>query len=126
VTSPTTTSPSTFIKMAKKYLPTGAALAGMILIFASIVFPLETEYARIVGATVGVLVLLIAVWYASHPIPLDKRKYMRLRTEFNKFKILVKDLHRAAVDQSSEDLAKTRAAMLASIDKMFEVAGRSD
>ena len=120
------TSQTASIHKIAKYLPTGAAVAGMIMIFASIVFFFETDYGRIAGASAGILVLLAAIWYAAHPIPRHQRRFKPLRTEFNNFKRLVGELSRAGVDGMPEEIDRTHSAMHESIDRMVEAAGKTE
>ena len=119
------TSQTRVIDKLARYLPLGATVIGMVVIFGSIVFIFETDYGRIAGASGGMLVLLAAIWYAANPVIKNRRRYHLLRTEFNKFKILVSDLNRAGVDGLPDEIDKTRSAMHTSIDRMVEAAGKT-
>ena len=119
------TSRARVIDKVARYLPLGVTVVGMVMIFGSIVFIFETDYGRIAGASGGMLVLLAAIWYAANPVIKNRRRYHLLRTEFNKFKILVGDLNRAGVDGLPNEIDKTRSAMQTSIDRMVEAAGKT-
>ena len=64
-----------------RYLPTTAAIVGMILALGSIVFFFESDFRRIIGVSGGILFLLGAVWYAANPFFKNKRKYLALRAD---------------------------------------------
>ena len=119
------TSQTRVIDKLARYLPLGATVIGMVVIFGSIVFIFETDYGRIAGASGGMLVLLAAIWYAANPVIKNRRRYHLLRTEFNKFKTLVSDPNRAGVDGLPDEIDKTRSAMHTSIDRMVDVAGKA-
>ncbi len=118
------TSEATLMRKVVRYLPTAAAVAAMIVIFGSIVFFFETDYWRIAGVTGGMLMLLGAVWYAANPFLKNRRRYLPLRAEVNKFIKLVSELHSAAVNGLPEEIERTRSAMHESIERMVAAAGR--
>lgn len=96
---------------AAKLIPLVGTLAGMTLILGSVAIFFESDRAKIFGAATGILALLGAVWYASHPFITNTRRYVRLRSEVVAFIALVRALNRAAVQGAPAaeiDAAKQR------------------
>ncbi len=103
-----------------------AAVVGMTMILGSIVLFFETDYGRIAGVSGGMLTLLGAVWYAANPFLKNRRRYLPLRAEVNKFIKLVSELHSAAVNGLPEEIERTRSAMHESIERMVAAAGKTE
>ena len=120
------TNEATLTRRIMRYLPMGAAVAGMIVTLGSIVFFFETDYGRIAGAAGGMLLLLGAIWYAANPFLKNQRRYHALRREIEKFIKLVGQLNKAAVDSAPERVEQVRSAMHESIDGIVEAAGKAE
>ena len=120
------TNEGTLTRKVMRYLPIGAAVAGMVVILGSIVFFFETDYWRIAGAAGGMLLLLAAIWYAANPFLKNQRRYLLLRAEVNKFHQVVSELNSAAVNGLPEKIERTRSAMHESIKRMVAAAGKTE
>lgn len=107
-----------------RHLPVGVAVAGMIVILGSIVFFFETDYWRIGGAAAGMLLLVMAIWYAANPFLKNQRRYLPLRREVDEFIKLAGKLNRAKVAGSMGEVGQLRSAMQAQIDRIVEAAGK--
>jgi hypothetical protein len=108
-----------------RYVPLAASLLGMILIFGSIVFFFESDVGRIVGATIGIVVLLGAVWYAANPFFKRTRRYLLLRTEVVRFIGLVRELNNAVVRGApADEIERAKSELHNAVDRIGAAAGR--
>ena len=97
-------------------------MVGMIVVFAPLV--VDDATIQIVLAAAGAFVILMGVWYTTHPLT-DEREYVALREEHARFGDLVRQLNHAATGKlPPEDLDRTRAEMHTAVDKMVEVAAQ--
>jgi hypothetical protein len=109
-----------------RYVPLAASLLGMIVIFGSIVFFFDSDLGRIVGATIGIVVLLGAVWYAANPFFKRTRRYLLLRTEVVRFIGLVKELNNAVVRGAPPDeIERAKSELHKAVDRIGAAAGRT-
>jgi hypothetical protein len=109
-----------------RYVPLAASLLGMILIFGSIVFFIDSDSWRIVGAATGIVVLLGAVWYAANPFYKRTRKYLLLRTETVLFIELVKQLNNAVVTGApADEIERKKSEMHNTVDRIGAAAGKT-
>lgn len=104
------------------YAPVAAVAVGLMILLSSLLVENLIGWSMTVGA--GVLVILVGFWYAVHPIFTSTRRYTALRAEVNQFIGLVRDLNSAAVSGSQEEGERVKAAMLASVERMAELAGK--
>ncbi len=104
------------------YAPLAAVAVGLIIVLSSLLVENMTAWYATVGA--GVVVVLVGFWYAAHPIFTSTRVYTALRAEVNQFIGLVRNLNSAAVSGSQEERERVKAAMLASVERMAELAGK--
>ena len=109
-----------------RYVPLAASLLGMILIFGSIVFFFDSDLGRIVGATIGIVVLLGAVWYAANPFFKRTRRYLLLRTEVVRFIGLVRELNNAVVRGApADEIERAKSELHKAVDRIGAAAGRT-
>lgn len=107
-------------------LPLTAAVVGMSLVFGAIIlFYFENAQARITATAIGMLVLLVGMWYTAHPFVSNERKYLPLRVECDRFIGLVRKLNGAALTGDSEGLERTRQEMYSSVERMVDLAGKT-
>ncbi len=78
------------------------------------------------GAVIlGLVIVLVGFWYGANPILTSERRYLALRSEVNGFIGLVRRLNTLAVTSgSSEEFQQIKAAMLESVERMAELAGK--
>ena len=108
-----------------RYVPLAASLIGMIIIFGSIVF-FTSDSGRIVGATIGNVVLLGAVWYAANPFFKRTRKYLLLRTETVRFIEVVKELNNAVVRGApAGEIERIKSDLHSAVDRIGAAAGKT-
>jgi hypothetical protein len=108
-----------------RYVPLAASLIGMIVIFGSIVF-FNSDSGRIVGATIGIVVLLGAVWYAANPFYKRTRRYLLLRAETVRFIEMVKELNAAVVRGApADEIERKKSEMHNTVDRIGAAAGKT-
>ncbi len=107
-----------------RYAPLAAVAVGLIIVLSSLLVEHPTAWYVTIGA--GVVVVLVGFWYAGHPIFTTTRVYTALRAEVDQFIGLVRDLNSAAVSGFQEDRERVKAAMLESVQRMDEVAGKEN
>ena len=101
-------------------LPFLAAVIGMVLVFASVVFVMFADDARrIVAVSVGLFFMLLAVWFAANPYIVSTRTNNPLRAEVARFLELIRQV--AAANESAnpeEQLAQVKVLLLESVDRL--------
>ncbi len=116
-----------FLRRAAKHLPVTAAILGMMLVFASVLFLyFEHPNARIITVSIGMIVFLGGMWYAANPFIKNERRFLKLRAEIDQCIALARDLCDASIAGDSEVGERTKAAMHESIERMGELAGKAD
>lgn len=118
------TEPTSFRRKFNRYVSLVAAIIGVLVILSSFLFTgnLQAWYASVV---IGLVIVLIGFWYGANPILTNERRYLALRSEVDDFIELVRKLNREAVRSGpSEEFQQIKAAMLESIQRMTEFAGK--
>ena len=116
--------PTSFRRRFNRYASVGAAIVGVVVIMSSFLFTgnLRAWYASVI---VGLVFVLIGFWYGANPILTNERRHLALRSEVDEFIRLVRKLNREAVTSgSSEEFHRIKAAMLESVQRMIEHAGK--
>lgn len=116
--------PTTFRRKFNRYVSLVTAIVGVVVILSSFLLTgnLLAWYASVV---VGLVIVLIGFWYGANPILTSERRYLALRSEVDRFVGLVRKLNRKAVASgSSEEFQQIKAAMLESVERMAELAGK--
>ncbi|KPK79831.1 MAG: hypothetical protein AMS25_11255 [Gemmatimonas sp. SM23_52] len=117
-------SPGSFRRRFNRYIALATSVVGVLIIMSSFLFSADPLlwYAAVI---IGLEILLIGSWYASNPILTSERRYPGLRQEVYRFTDLVRQLNRAAAAaEPAEQLQQVRAAMLESVERMVELAGK--
>lgn len=118
------TEPTSFRRKFNRYVSLVTATIGVLVILSSFLFTgnLQAWYASVV---IGLVIVLIGFWYGANPILTNERRYLALRSEVDDFIGLVRKLNREAVTSGpSEEFQQIKAAMLESIQRMTEFAGK--
>jgi hypothetical protein len=118
------TEPTSFRRKFNRYVSLVTAVIGVLVILSSFLFTgnLQAWYASVV---IGLVIVLIGFWYGANPILTNERRYLALRSEVDDFIGLVRKLNREAVRSGpSEEFQQIKAAMLESIQRMTEFAGK--
>ena len=107
------------------YIPLTTALLGITLVITSVVFFfVEDDMRRLVWVTVGLGVLVTSVWFAAHPLVVNSRRFLALRTEVESFLKLVRTLNRqSALTGGTTDVERTRARMHEAVERIVAKAG---
>jgi hypothetical protein len=98
------------------------ALTGIVIIFFQLVLIAETRL-QVIVVLLGILLNQIGTWgLAGHVMP-ERRKYLQLRSEVDRFLGLVRRLNTDAVNGHDAGMDEAKAAMHQSVDHMASVAG---
>ena len=121
-----TTDPSFSRRLAAR-TPLFASVAGTLISLSSAVFFFgEDDFRRILGVTVGLFCLLLAVWFAAHPFVKNERRYPELRGEVVKFVDLAKELHHAAVRGDADAFQSIKEKVPAQVETVIDTARRAE
>ncbi len=115
---------SSFRRTFNRYISLVASIIGMIIIMSS--FLLTGDLLAWYGAVIlGLVIVLVGFWYGANPILTSERRYLALRSEVDGFIRLVRRLNTLAVTSgSSEEFQQIKTAMLKSVERMAELAGK--
>jgi hypothetical protein len=116
-------SPGSFRRWFNRYVALATAIVGTLIIMSSFLFS-ENPLAWYAAVIIGLEILLIGSWYASNPILTSERRYPGLRDEVDRFTALVRRLNRVAATSRPAEELQQRAAMLESVERMVELAGK--
>ena len=121
------TSKPNFLRRAVRHLPVTAAILGMMLVFASVLF-LYSKHptAGIITVAIGMSVFLGGMWYAANPFIKNERRFLELRAEVDQFITLAGDLNRASIAGDSEAGERAKAATHESVERIGGLAGKAD
>jgi hypothetical protein len=119
----------TFRNLIAKTLP----IVGMfIVIGGALLIPDSSLPTRVILVVVGLLVVEASVWKLAEPLLPSERQFFALRQEGDQFIRLIRELNQAALAARpgpaglDPDVAAVRARMLESVDRMVEVAGKTE
>ncbi len=115
---------SSFRRTFNRYISLVASIIGMIIIMSSFLFTgdLLAWYGAVI---LGLVIVLVGFWYGANPILTSERRYLALRSEVDGFIRLVRRLNTLAVTSgSSEEFQQIKTAMLKSVERMAELAGK--
>jgi hypothetical protein len=108
-------------------------IVGMfIVIGAALLIPDSSLPTRVVLVVVGLLVVEASVWKLADPLLPSERQYHALRQEGDRFIRLIRELNRAALVAApgaaapSPEMQAVKGRMLESVDRMMEVAGKTE
>jgi hypothetical protein len=97
----------------------------MAIVLSSFLF-LDNLFAWYATVIVGLLIVLAGFLYGAHPFLTSERRFHALRNEVDRFIGLVRRLNSAAAENQQEEFQKAKAEMLASVERMAELAGKPD
>lgn len=105
---------------------------GMALVIGAVLFG-QSLAIQLFLVVAGLLLTEAGLWRLADPFLPDERKYLALRSETDHFTALVRQLNAAAlaVDEGSHRasplaLEEVKAEMHRSVDRMVNVAGKTD
>ena len=106
--------------------PLLASMAGMTIALSSVIyFFVEDDFRRILGVTLGISCLLLAIWYAAHPFLKNERAYPELRRELDAFVDLARELHYAAIRGDETAFESIKDRMPAQVEIVIGTARKS-
>jgi hypothetical protein len=108
-----------------KYVGLLAAMAGMALVLSSFLF-LDNLLGWYITVIVGLLIVLAGFLYGAYPFMTSERRFHALRIEVDQFIGLVRRLNTAAFESQDAEFHRIKAEMMASVERMSELAGKSD
>lgn len=108
-------------KLSRSALNNTLALGGIVIILLQTLY---IAYDRIQVAIIlaGIVINQIGVWGLANKLLPERRVYLQLRSEVDRFIGLVRALNGQAVEGDATGVEQTKVAMHDSIDKMVEVA----
>ena len=102
------------------------SMAGMTIVLTSVIFFfVEDDFRRILGVTAGLAVLLLAIYYASHPFIKEERTYLKLRRDVDVVLDLIKELHYAAIREDHAEFESIQKRMSREVEIVIETARES-
>ncbi len=111
-----------------RYMPVILATAGMSIVYGAMapLYYIQGSSIRFITAALGILMLLVAMWFASNPFLTNERQYIALRAEVDRFIGLVRQLNNATVGGEAGEVERSKSEMHVSVDRMAELAGQEE
>jgi hypothetical protein len=120
------------MRIFRRFIDILVPLTGMLVVLGAVLFVVQLR-AQIAIVIVGILIIEAGIWKVANPLLPNERKFFALREEGDQFIRLIRRLNRAALDVKAKDtllnrevLDDLREEMVASVDRMFAVAGKTD
>ncbi|HSG82257.1 MAG TPA: hypothetical protein VLC48_08410 [Gemmatimonadota bacterium] len=112
-------------RTVNKYTGLVTAIVGMAVVMSSFLFlgNLFVWYATVI---IGLLIVLAGFLYGAHPFLTSERRFHALRKEVDGFIGLVRRLNSAASENQHDEFQRAKAEMIASVERMAELAGKPD
>jgi hypothetical protein len=115
----------------RKSLDTTLPFLGTLVILGVTI--IHRDLHNFIWVALGIVFIEMSLLRISHKLLPEKRRYNALRAQTNQFLVLVRQLNTAALHLKEEDTAENRHAveeirlrMLRKIDRLVEVAGKTD
>ncbi len=109
-----------------RHLQLAAVMVGIALVYSSLIFFWDHN-VKVAAVTLGMMVLLMGVWYAASPLLTSERRYLGFRQELHGFLGYARKLSVAAVaGNGAEEIEGITSAMHESIEWMTELAGKTE
>ncbi len=109
-----------------RHLQLAAVMVGIALVYSSLIFFWDHN-VKVAAVTLGMMVLLMGVWYAASPLLTSERRYLGFRQELHGFLTNARKLNVAAVaGNGAEEIEGITSAMHESIERMTELAGKTE
>ena len=106
--------------------PLVASIAGGSLVLTSVVFFfVEDDFRRILGVTAGLFCLLLAIWYAAHPVIKEERNHPALRRDLDALINLTRELHYASLRGDNEAFESIEERIRAQVEIVIGAARES-
>jgi len=126
------TETQSFWRILRQVIDTGLPIVGVCITLGAVLF-LEALHARVAVVVLGLLMIETGVWKLAHQLLPSERQFHTLRTEGERFLLLIRHLNDAALALQDNDTPETRQAvadirdmMHQSVERMAEVAGKTD
>ena len=111
-------------RIINKYVGLITAIGGMAIVLSSFLF-LRNLFVWYATIMVGLLIVLAGFLYGAHPFLTSERRYFALREEVDRFIGLVRQLNAAATAEGAEnEFEQVKSAMLKSVERMADTAGK--
>ncbi|MEE9595514.1 MAG: hypothetical protein V3V96_01935 [Acidiferrobacterales bacterium] len=117
------------MRTLRKSIDIGLPLLGVAVILVAVLFARGDLRLQLAIVGVGMVLLELGVWKAAHRILPTGRRYLALRVESDLFMQLVRQLNTAALakkQNGSQAFEEVRDAMRQSVERMAEVAGKTN
>ncbi len=106
-----------------RYVALATAIVGVAIVLSSFLFLQDLLWWYITVA-VGLIIALAGFVYGVYPFLTSERQFPALRDEVDGFIELVRQLNAAAISRSSAELERVKSEMVASVERMVELAGK--
>lgn len=117
--------PTSWRRRVNRFAGPVAALVGVAIVISSFLF-MGSLYVWYGIVMLGLLIVLVGFLYGAYPLLTNERRYNALRREVYQFIGLVRELNASARSESGSERERVKREMLASVDRMGELAGRED
>jgi hypothetical protein len=109
-------------------MPIILVTVGMSIVFGTMapLYYIEGSTIRFITASLGILMLLVGMWFAANPFLTNERRYVALRTEVDRFIGLIRQLNTATVAGEAGEVERSKSEMHLSVDRMAELAGKEE
>ena len=121
-----------FWRVLRQIIDTGLPLLGVCVTLGAVLF-LEALHVRVAIVVLGLLLIETGVWKLAHQLLPSERQFHSLRSEGERFLLLIRHLNDAALALQDHDGPETREAfadvremMHQSVERMAEVAGKTE
>ncbi len=109
------------LKVSRSAINNTLALGGVVIILLQTLY-IAWERVQVAVILAGIVINQIGVWGLANKILPERRVYLQLRAEVDRFIGLVRALNGQAVQGDEAAVDQTRTAMHSSVDQMVEVA----
>lgn len=115
--------PGNWRRKFNRYIGIVTAAVGVAIVLSSFLF-LRDFFWWYITVAAGLITALLGFVYGLNPFMTSERQYTALRGEVDSFIGLVRELNKAATNGSAEEFDSVKSRMMASVDRMAELAGQ--
>lgn len=109
------------VKFSRSALSNTLALGGVVVILLQTLY-IAFDRIQVAVVLAGIMINQIGVWGLANKLLPERRVFLKLRAEVDRFIGLVRQLNGGAVKGDEAAVQETRGEMHGSVDKMVEVA----
>jgi len=121
------------IRTLRTLMQTGVPWIGMVMVLCTVFFVREDFLVLLTMVVFGLFLLAVGIWKGTEQALPNERQFYSLRGEVDQFLDLVRHLNTAALaaktadpTQKQQEFEDLRRAMQQAVERMIEVAGKTD